>query len=180
MHLDFEGGPRTGLGLAVLFLFVMVGVGVDLFLDRPDTWLSLHVALEVMIVLVSLGAATYLAAGWYATRMRLAEEVEASHRLREERQQWEDRASDVLATLGSAISDRFDGWDLTPTERKVALMILKGLSHKRIARVTGTSERTVRQHAVAVYRKSGLNGRAALAGFFLEPLLLPEESEILG
>ena len=53
-------------------------------------------------------------------------------------------------------------------------MLLKGFSHKRIARHTETSERTVRQHSVAVYRKSGLAGRAELAGFFLEALLLPE------
>jgi hypothetical protein len=32
---------------------------------------------------------------------------------------------------------------------------------------------TVRQHAVAVYRKSGLAGRAELSAFFLEDLLLP-------
>jgi len=55
--------------------------------------------------------------------------------------------------------------------------MLKGLSHKRIARDSDTSERTVRQHAVAIYRKSGLSGRAALAGFFLESLLLPEDTQ---
>jgi hypothetical protein len=32
----------------------------------------------------------------------------------------------------------------------------------------------VRQHAVSVYRKSGLSGRAELAAFFLEDLLLPQ------
>jgi DNA-binding NarL/FixJ family response regulator len=57
-------------------------------------------------------------------------------------------------------------------------MLLKGLSHKGIAKRTGTSERTVRQHAVAVYRKSGLSGRAELAGFFLEDLLLPEDATL--
>jgi hypothetical protein len=31
----------------------------------------------------------------------------------------------------------------------------------------------VRQQALAVYRKSGLNGRNDLAAFFLEDLLLP-------
>jgi DNA-binding CsgD family transcriptional regulator len=63
---------------------------------------------------------------------------------------------------------------LTPTERRIALLLLKGYSHKRMARVTGTSERTVRQHSVAVYRKAGLSGRAELAGFFLDPLMLPD------
>ncbi len=37
------------------------------------------------------------------------------------------------------------------------------------------SERTVRQHAIAVYSKSGLAGRAELAAFFLEDLLLPQQ-----
>jgi len=39
--------------------------------------------------------------------------------------------------------------------------------------LSGRRERTVRQHAVAVYRKSGLSGRAELSAFFLEDLLLP-------
>jgi hypothetical protein len=34
-------------------------------------------------------------------------------------------------------------------------------------------ERTVRQQALAVYRKSKLSGRASLAAYFLEDLLLP-------
>jgi len=67
-------------------------------------------------------------------------------------------------------------WGLTPAEREVALLLLKGQSHKQIAYTTGRSERTVRQHAVAVYQKSGLSGRAELAAFFLEDLLLPEAS----
>jgi hypothetical protein len=34
----------------------------------------------------------------------------------------------------------------------------------------------VRQQAIAVYRKSGLAGRAELSAFFLEDLLLPIDS----
>ena len=63
--------------------------------------------------------------------------------------------------------------NLTPAEREVALQVLKGLSHKEIAAATGRSERTVRQHAAAAYQKAGLDGRAALAAFFLEGLMLP-------
>ena len=43
----------------------------------------------------------------------------------------------------------------------------------KVAALSGKSERTVRQHAVAVYRKSGLGGRAQLAAFFFEDMLLP-------
>ena len=59
---------------------------------------------------------------------------------------------------------------LTRAERDVALMLLKGEGHKQAAARLGRSERTVRQHAVEVYRKSGLQGRAELAAFFLQDL----------
>lgn len=180
MNPDAAGGPRIALVLATIFLVVVVGGVIDLILDRPTTLLSLHVAFEVLMVTLSLGAAAYLAFGWYATQSRLAETVERSEQERKEREEWQHRASELLEGLGAAISDQFDAWDLTPTERKVGLMILKGLSHKRIARLTETSERTVRQHAVAIYSKGNLAGRAELAGFFLEPLLLPEERGATG
>lgn len=46
-----------------------------------------------------------------------------------------------------------------------------------MARARGTSERTARQQALAVYRKAGLAGRAELSAFFLEDLLLPPEGD---
>lgn len=160
--------------LAALFLVVVVGGIIDLILDRPTTLFSLHIIVEVVLVVVSLGAASFLALGWYRTQSRLAETVRESARLGAERQRWEVRAGELLAGLGSEVARQFDEWQLTPTERKVALALLKGWSHKRIARESQTSERTVRQHSVAVYRKSGLSGRAELAGFFLESMILPE------
>ena len=57
----------------------------------------------------------------------------------------------------------------------MALLLLKGLSHKEVATVRAVSERTVREQARAVYSKSGLTGRAALSAFFLEDLLAPIE-----
>jgi DNA-binding NarL/FixJ family response regulator len=57
-------------------------------------------------------------------------------------------------------------------EREVGLL-LKGLSHKEIADARSISETTIRQQALAIYRKSGLRSRAELSAFFLEDLLLP-------
>jgi DNA-binding CsgD family transcriptional regulator len=89
---------------------------------------------------------------------------------------WNQEAQDVLLGLGQAIDRQFDRWGLTPAEREVALLQLKGLRHRTIAELRHTSERTVRQQALAVYRKSGLGGRSDLAAFFLEDLLLPASS----
>ena len=58
-------------------------------------------------------------------------------------------------------------------EEEVGLLLLKGLSMKEIADLRGTSERTAREQAGAVYAKAGLSGRAELSAFFLEDLLPP-------
>jgi DNA-binding NarL/FixJ family response regulator len=50
------------------------------------------------------------------------------------------------------------------------------LSHHEIADVRNSSERTIRDQARAVYRKSGVSGRSELSAFFLEDLLLPRIS----
>ena len=177
---EYQDGPGILLILAAVFLLVVVGGVVDLILDQPTTLFSLHVLFEVGMVLVSLISATYLARGWYRTQIHLAAtELEVEQRNRE-RAAWQRRTGDLLEGLGAALSVQFEAWSLTAAERRTAVMLLKGLSHKRIARVTETSERTVRQHAVAVYRKSGLAGRAELAGFFLEALLLPEDAGTTG
>ena len=73
-----------------------------------------------------------------------------------------------------AIAEQFSQWQLTPAEREVAMLLLKGHSHKYIARLTHRSERTVRQHAISAYHKAGVGGRVELAGFFLGGLMLPE------
>jgi DNA-binding NarL/FixJ family response regulator len=176
MEVEYGDGPKIKLLLATIFLVIVVGGTIDLVLDAPTTFWSLHVAFEVLMVTLSLGAASYLALGWYLADRRLVASEEESERLRRQQAEWEARTADLLAGLGVAISDQFREWSLTPTERRVALMLLQGLSQKRIARLTSTSERTVRQHAVAIYRKSGLSGRAELAGFFLESILLPEDA----
>jgi DNA-binding NarL/FixJ family response regulator len=82
---------------------------------------------------------------------------------------------ELMKGLGTAIDAQFERWKLTAAEREVALLMLKGLSHKEIAAVRETSERTVRQQAQTIYGKANLSGRAALSAFFLEDLLLPLE-----
>ncbi len=82
-------------------------------------------------------------------------------------------AESVLRGLGEQIDRQFAAWGLTPAESEVALLMLKGLRHKEIATVRATSERTVRQQALTIYKKAGLDGRTDLAAFFLEDFLQP-------
>ena len=84
---------------------------------------------------------------------------------------WSDALHDGIS---AAIDEHFERWGLTGAEREIALLQLKGLKHREIAGLRGTSERTVRQQALAVYRKAGLKGRTELAAFFLEDFLGPQ------
>jgi DNA-binding CsgD family transcriptional regulator len=51
------------------------------------------------------------------------------------------------------------------------MLMLKGLSLQEIAALRSTREKTVRQHASNVYHKAGIEGRHALAAWFLEDLI---------
>ena len=92
-----------------------------------------------------------------------------------EAERFREEAHDALRGLGEAIDRQFSRWTLSPAEREIGLLLLKGLSHKEIGEVRSTSETTIRQQALAVYRKSGLRNRAELSAFFLEDLFLPAE-----
>lgn len=100
----------------------------------------------------------------------LAARLEASEA---EATRWRDEARDLVQGLGAALDRQFERWALSPAEKEVALLLLKGLSHKEIAEVRSITEATARQQARAVYKKASLSGRNELAAFFLEDLLLP-------
>lgn len=99
---------------------------------------------------------------------------------RAEAERWRAEAGVLLKGLGEAIDVQFERWELSGAEREVALLLLKGLSHKELAEVRGVGEATARQQARAVYRKANLSGRHELAAFFLEDLLLPSLSSAEG
>jgi len=165
--------PRFPWLVPGILLLVAIGGAVDLILDQPASWVSLHVLVEVSLMAVSLTFSIVLWRAWNRTTRQLAraeQEIAASVA---ERDAWRKSAESALADFSSAVEGQFAKWGLTPVEREVAFLLLKGHGHKQVASQTGRSERTVRQHAVSVYEKSGLGGRADLTAFFLEGLMLP-------
>lgn len=171
MHEDSDS--RLRFLLPVALASILIGGVIDLALDRPTDWLSFHVVFESLMIAGALLMATTLWIGWWRAQ-RAADELRDTLAVRsQERDSWRDSAQRALEGFGHAIDAQFGRWELTSAEREVALLLLKGHSTKRIARITARSDATVRQHAAAVYRKSGHAGRAELAAFFLEDLMLP-------
>lgn len=160
--------------IMIPILIAVAAMGVlDLIADSPDSWLSAHVVLELTLIATSLGGAAFLGLGWRRAAGELVVAQVALASREAEAAEWRQRAESALGSLATAIQDQLERWGLTPAEREVAVLLLQGHGHKQIAFATGRSERTVRQHAVAVYEKSGLHGRAELAAFFLGGLGQP-------
>lgn len=77
--------------------------------------------------------------------------------------------------MAEVIDGFFTDWGLTPSERDVALMVLKGIDNDTIASLRGTAPGTVRAQCTAIYSKAGVDGRAQLFSVFMEELLAGED-----
>jgi DNA-binding CsgD family transcriptional regulator len=179
---DTDATPRSGGGRTSVVLFTLIAalMATDLVIEF---YRGVSIALQTFELLIFVSALAGIAFHWWKRvderrrsghldRELTAARAEA-HRWSEDARRWNQEAQNVIEGLGVAIDRQFDRWALTPAEREVALLQLKGLRHKAIAELRQTSERTVRQQALAIYRKSGLSGRPDLAAFVLEDLLLP-------
>ncbi|MCA9566350.1 MAG: helix-turn-helix transcriptional regulator [Myxococcales bacterium] len=132
-------------------------VGADLLADAGSGAELAHLGAEGLATVVALiGAVVF----YLHHRAEVAESAG-----------WRARAEELLAATGNRVDDQLVSWGLSPAERDVAVLLLKGLSFKEIASVRDTSERTAREQARAVYKKAGVAGRSELAGWFIDDLL---------
>ena len=164
------------ISAAILGVIALLA-GTDIVADLGEGAAGPHLFLEGLLMTVAGGWALYLLARLRSLGRRARE---LDHRLElasAEAEHWREEARGVLLGLGEAIDKQFVRWQLTTAEKEVGLLLLKGLSLKKIAGLRQVSERTVRQQAQVIYRKGGLAGRADLSAFFLEDLLLPPEQE---
>lgn len=166
--------------LALLFALAAALAATDLLTDSTDGASAAHVLTEGAIVAAGVVGAwlTFRRVRDLAHREREAR-VRA-HALdrdltatRAEAERWRSEARELLTGLAAAIDRQLRRWKLSPAETEIALLLLKGLSHKEVAAARGVGEATVRQQSRAIYQKAGVVGRHELAAFFLEGLLTP-------
>lgn len=180
----FTSERRVLAGVLLAFVGVALFAAIDIWADLREGSTFAHVAAEAGVLLVGLLGSIAMAHRLILTLRRaraaqreaveLAEQLEVT---RAEANRWRSEARDLMQGLAAALDTQFDRWSLSPAEKEVALLLLKGLSHKDIAEIRAVTEATARQQARAVYKKGGLSGRHDLAAFFLEDLMLPIDAE---
>lgn len=93
-------------------------------------------------------------------------------RLTLERLREQERALETArGELSQVIETQFREWGLTPAERDVGLLALKGLDVSEIGSMRGAAQGTVRAQLTRIYAKAGVSGRAQFAAWFVEDLL---------
>ncbi|OIP88107.1 MAG: LuxR family transcriptional regulator [Rhodobacterales bacterium CG2_30_65_12] len=160
-HPDRRTGRRVLALTAVIVLqaltalFFLYDVGIDLW--RGGKLDVLHMWLEAI-------AALALAGGVVVLTIELRQVLHRLSRLDRSMRAARGEMTEVIDTF-------FTEWGLTPSERDVALLVLKGIDNEQIAKIRGTAPGTVRAQCTAVYAKAGVDGRAQLFSVFMEELL---------
>jgi len=150
----------TFVVIAICEVFFLLDVLADYTgLDVTGPWID-HGALE-LISSITLAFAL-ITIGWQIRRL-LCEHRDA--------QAFVKVASGELLTV---IFAKFDDWKMTPSEREIALLLIKGLSTQEISDMRDTRLGTVKSQTSAIYQKAGVKGRNELVAYFVEDLLAGE------
>lgn len=166
-----ERGVVVGI-LVLITALVAFDVATDLH-QGASLW---HVGLEILAGTAAAAGAFYLLRDSVRLRRRLARQDSDLSAYRAQAQAWQVQARKHVEGLARSIDQQLERWELSPAEKEIAFLLLKGLSLKDIAQLRGTGEKTVRAQSAAIYAKAGLAGRTELSAFFLEDLLVPRVS----
>ncbi len=101
----------------------------------------------------------------------IAVEVLLAMRLFRRQRLLEDNVKAAAGAFFEMLENRFDDWGLTPSERDVALLTVKGLPIAEVAAMRGSKPGTVKAQLNAIYRKAGVEGRAQLIALMIEEIV---------
>lgn len=162
---------RERIGIITILSTVAFLTAVDVYEDWIEGAALSHIIPEVFVIIFATGIGLYLMIRTLRARKKVLEQAEEElQRARDAAQDWQATVQSLSQGITDAITAQFVSWGLTSAEQEVGFLLLKGLSIHEVAAIRETSERTVRQQASEIYKKSGLSGRAQLSAFFLEDL----------
>ena len=159
--------------LSVVLSLIVLFLAEDIYSDLKEGATSAHVIVELVIVSLAFIGTIIVWQDFFSMQADLTRTKHELKSAKKESLEWIEKNQTLIKGLGSAIDIQMEQWQLTVSEKEIALLLMKGLSMKEIAEIRNTAERTVRQQSLAIYTKSGLSGRAELSAFFLEDILGP-------
>lgn len=163
-----ERKERLFVGFCLLGILVFLGWDITDDLAHGSTWQ--HVAEELVIgAFAALGLGLLWARFFRIRRENVRMRGEVA-RVSADLDAYKQETSHLVQGINEKVQSQLTKWGLSPAEKDVCLLLLKGMATKDIASARQASEKTVTQQLSAVYQKSGLHGRAELLAFFLEDI----------
>ena len=169
---------RWFLGGIAAFSFALL-VSLEVVTETDEIEL-LDVVVDAVALLLQIGTAVGLVLLIHRMQRQHEEKISLIRELevaRVEGNEWRNKAQTHLNGLRDEMSLQFERWSMSAAEKDVGMLILKGLSHKEISTLRGTTEATVRQQAQSIYQKSNLPGKTAFSAYFLEDLMISDAAE---
>lgn len=143
-------------------------------IHNGDEWL--HIGLEVLTVFLSLWGIFILVQNIKNRHKEISALYDKIEKTESDLELSHHKLKEIGREYSKHLYKQFEAWKLTPSEKEVAIIILKGLSFKEMADVRATKEKTIRQQASTIYRKSNVSGRHEFSAWFFEDMLEPPDA----
>ncbi|MBT7611143.1 MAG: helix-turn-helix transcriptional regulator [Bacteriovoracaceae bacterium] len=168
-----EFGDRLKLTYVIIgiFLLIVLDVLTDFLFKIPESKLIFK-AILAGGNLIFMGYLVYFIWNKFdrddaikhgLTRAKLKAQADADR--------YESKAIELTDRFEDFIARQFKNWELSPSEKEIAHLLLVGKSSKEIAQTRYTSERTIRNQCRFIYEKSGCGGRSELSAFFFNTFI---------
>lgn len=158
------------MNISILVLFITFFI-YDIYTNLLDGVATNHIIHEVILCAVAMIILTSMIISSFRTNRLLKKLQLELVETKQSNQLWKKKSHDAAVNFSRMIEQQFEEWNLSPSEKEISFLLIKGLSMKEIAHLRETQEKTVRIQATTIYKKSGLSGRQELAAFFLEDIL---------
>jgi len=163
--------PPKEIYLLLIFAILLAVSTNDLISDFSVNADFNHLAQEVVLIALSLIALIWMLLDIRRQDLEISALREELLTIKSSQPTAEKYVLEAKSKLSAVISQQFQDWKLTDSEKDIGWLLLKGLSLKEIALIRETVEKTVRQQASAIYKKTGLNGRHVFSAWFIEDVL---------
>lgn len=157
--------------LTTVFLIILADITFYFLEGHPLKDMVFDLLLEGTLLLLILFTANYV---WKKFTFEIETNHSISNDLRKTKESanlWEKKSKHFVIEFQAHVTIEFNKWNLSKSEKEVALLVLQGKSSKEISSLRFTSEITIRNQCHSIYEKSGLGGKSELSAYFLNELI---------
>ena len=158
-------------GVVIFGAYFLLAVD-DIIDDVNDNVPKIHIFANVAFLIAAVFALIFFI---YFSYKEIKAEIdrrnELTHTVIERSQELAVQVATLKNGVTRTINNHFIGWKFSESEKEIGFLLLKGLSFKEIGNIRSTSEKTVRDQATNIYKKSSTKNRAEFVAYFLEDFL---------